>query len=336
MNRIEPSALVAIVSAAMALAPPVIATAPADAQEPAMTTTEIRDRAAITETIENIARGADLRQWASVRASFAPLVTLDYGQPEALSPAAVVERWEPLLEAFDGTQHSLSDLAIRIDGDRASASSTFLATHWMAGVNHGEVWTLAGRYEHDLVRAADGWRVTRMRMVPGESSGNAALLAEAQRRAAAAAPEGRAVVEAFFQRLEAFDIAGVAALFDANGRQVMPYSPEGFPDELVGPEAVFNQSKGMPENYRAMRFTDRTIRALESPGEFFVTYRGEIELRNGGRYDNTYAALFRIEAGRIVEFVEYFDPIILKRAFGESLQSNFNVTPRGGRCRGYP
>lgn len=325
MNHVRNSALVAIAVVAFATAPTLLASVVTGATESTMTTTDRRDRAAIAETIENIARGADLRQWASVRASFAPQVTLDYGQPETLSPSAVIERWEPLLEAFDGTQHMLSELSIRVDGDSAAANSTFLATHWMAGAEGGDVWTLAGRYEHDLVRAADGWRVTRMRMVPGESTGNTALLAEAQRRAAAAAPEGRAVVEAFFTRLEAFDIAGVAALFDARGRQVMPYSPEGFPDELVGPDAVFNQYKGMPDNYRAMRFPDLTIRELESPGEFFVTYRGEIELRDGGRYDNTYAALFRIERGRIVEFVEYFDPIVLQRAFGESLQSNFNV-----------
>ena len=314
------------IAIAILVTPPALTASTSDASpDITMTTAENRDRAAIAETIENIARGADLRQWAIVRASFAPQVTLDYGQPETLSPSAVVERWEPLLEAFDGTQHAISDLDIQVQGDRATTRSTFLATHWMDAANDGNVWTLAGRYEHELIRANDGWRVTRMRMVPGESTGNAGLLEEAQRRAAVAKPEGRAVVEAFFTLLEAFDIAGVAALFDAKGRQVMPFSPEGFPDELVGPDAVFNQYKGMPDNYRAMRFPDLTIRELEAPGEFFVTYRGEIELKDGGRYDNTYAALFRIQNGHIIEFVEYFDPIVLQRAFGESLQSNFNV-----------
>ena len=73
-----------------------------------------------------------------------------------------------------------------------------------------------------------------------------------------------------------------------------------------------------------MRFP-REIIATEEASRFLVRYTGSIELKAGGRYDNTYVGLFTLRDGRIAEFVEYFDPIILQKAFGNRLQQNFNV-----------
>lgn len=286
-----------------------------------------RDRAAILETVENVARGADLHQWDVVRASFAPSVTLNYGTPETLSPGDIVERWEPLLEAFDATQHALSDVIVQVDGDAATARSRFRATHLMKGAAGGDVWTLEGRYEHRLVRAATGWKITAMTMTPEASSGNAGLLELAQQRAAAGTvrARNRRIVQAFFERLEAFDIEGFVALFAPDGRQSMPFSPAGFPTRLEGRDAIRNQYRGLPENFTSMRFPDRVVRDLADPTMFVATYRGSIALKSGGRYDNTYIGLFTVRDGQIVEFVEYFNPITLQDAFGAQLTSNFNV-----------
>jgi len=159
---------------------------PISTDRPSIAPAEERTTAAITDAILAIARGADRRDWHEVATAFAPSVVLDYGTPERLTPAEIVGRWQPLLEAFDATQHQLSDLAIRLTGDRATATSRFLATHLLAGAGAaGDVWSLEGRYEHDLARDAAGhWHVTRMRMIPGASTGNTGLLALAQARAA--------------------------------------------------------------------------------------------------------------------------------------------------------
>lgn len=309
--------------------------------EPSEPTQEIpmshaqRDRAAVIKTLETIASGADLHQWDAVSASLASEVELDYGTPERLTPEQIIARWRPLLSAFDATEHALSDVEVTVEGDHASARSRFRAMHHLRGAPGGELWALAGRYEHELARGPAGWKVTRMRMIPGESSGNTGLLEVAQeraRRAPAAALEGaalrdrnRAVARAFFARLEAFDIEGFAALFAPEGAQIMPFSPEGFPRRLVGREAIFNQYRGMPQNFTSMRFPDLVIHDLVDPARFFATYRGEISLRAGGHYNNTYAGLFLVRDGKIVEFQEYFDPIVLQRAFGVELGSSFNV-----------
>lgn len=148
----------------------------ASAPEPVAMKPQDRNRAAVIEVVIQIARGADLHLWNSVRAGFAPQVVLDYGSAETLTPSDIVARWQPLLEALDATQHTLSDMEVTINGDKATVRSAFRAVHWLQGAAGGDVWTLTGRYEHDLVRQSDGWQITRMKMIPGGSTGNDRLL----------------------------------------------------------------------------------------------------------------------------------------------------------------
>jgi ketosteroid isomerase-like protein len=318
---------------------------PSPADDNALPSPAGRDQTAVAAVVTAIAEGADLHQWTAVRAAFAPEVRLDYGTPEQLTPAAVVGRWQPLLEALDATQHQVSDLAVRVDGDRATTTSRFQATHVLRGASGGDVWVLTGRYEHALVRTPAGWQVTAMRMVPEGSSGNATLIDQARARAAGppagrrapASPDvaadtagererNRATVRAFFATLEALGSGEqVAALFAEDGRQVMPFAPGGFPRTLDGRGAIARQYGGLPAAYTAMRFPDLVVRDLASPTEFFATYRGDITLQGGGKYDNEYAGHFVVRGGRIVEFTEYFNPIVLQRAFGDRLQGTFSV-----------
>lgn len=295
------------------------------------------DKDAIANIVETIAWGADLHQWDAVRAAFAEEAILDYGTPERLTPEQIIGRWQPLLEAFDGTRHALSEMKIQINGGKASVETRFDARHILKGAPGGDWWRLTGRYEHDLVKTPDGWKVTRMRMIPDQSTGNAKLAEGAQQRAAqprgteaeALRAKNREVVHTFFQRLEAFDIEGFANLFAEDGRQIMPFSPEGLPKSLERRTAVFNQYKDMPRNFTRMRFPDLVIQDLADPGRFFATFRGEIGLRSGGEYNNTYASLFVIRDGKIAEYYEYFDPIVFQKAFGAAPQDSFN----GGEVR---
>ncbi|AUX48800.1 uncharacterized protein SOCE26_103410 [Sorangium cellulosum] len=153
---------------------------------------------------------------------------------------------------------------------------------------------------------------------PPEGAAPSSSASEARER-------NRAVVHAFFARLEAFDIQGFAALFAETGRQVMPFSPEGFPKALDGRAAIFNQYRSMPDNFASMRFPDLVAHDMVDPSRFFVTYRGEIRLKSGAAYNNTYAGMFVIRDGQIAEYHEYFDPIVLQRAFGDALGATYNV-----------
>ncbi|WP_437517745.1 nuclear transport factor 2 family protein [Sorangium sp. So ce1099] len=184
-------ALGAAAAALIACASPTGAVHPGAQEVPVQNAT--RDRAAVMETIHNVARGADLRQWDTVRAAFAERVVLDYGVPELLTPEEIISRWQPLLSAFDSTQHVVREEQVSfVEPDLARVRSRFQAAHHLAGAAGGELWSLGGRYEHELARTPSGWKVTRMRMIPGESSGNAALIDRARERAGLAAPRGPA------------------------------------------------------------------------------------------------------------------------------------------------
>jgi ketosteroid isomerase-like protein len=64
----------------------------------------------------------------------------------------------------------------------------------------------------------------------------------------------------------------------------------------------------------------RTLYATEDPQFIFVKFRGIIEIRAGGTYENDYLGTFRLEKGKIVEYTEYFNPIVMARAFGIPLK----------------
>jgi uncharacterized protein len=133
------------------------------------------------------------------------------------------------------------------------------------------------------------------------------------------------VVQQFFAHLEAMDMEPFFALWASDGRQEMPFAPEGFPSLLDGIDAVRRQYGGLPDAYGRMVFPGLVLRPLEEPGWVFAEYGGQIELLSGGVYNNHYCGLFHIENGKIALFREYFNPIILQQSFGGNLSSTFSL-----------
>jgi alpha-beta hydrolase superfamily lysophospholipase len=141
------------------------------------------------ETVASIGRSADLRAWDIVEGAFTERVVLDYGTPDLLTPQDIVARWRPLLSAFDSTEHNIEPQSIeQLAPNRARIQSTFRAVHRLAQAPGGDTWILRGRYDHELLRDGERWRVSRMRMIPEQSSGNGALLDAARERAHLPAP----------------------------------------------------------------------------------------------------------------------------------------------------
>ena len=143
----------------------------------------VQDVTAIIQGAQRITQEADRRNWGALRESFAPRVVLDYGTPELLTPEEIVARWKPLLSEFDQTEHSVLIDAVRREEEYARVSATFRAAHRMDRVADGDEWILSGRYDYELMQFGGSWKVTRMRMIPGESTGNTRLVDEARSRA---------------------------------------------------------------------------------------------------------------------------------------------------------
>jgi uncharacterized protein len=159
------------------------------------TQNNIVDITAAEQLVNNVGSLADQRQWQELSQLFSTKVVLDYGYPELLSPQEVIDRWQPLLSQFDRTQHQLSDIRVREQDGRVLAEANFTATHTLEGVQGGNEWILSGRYEYELENQDGTLKVMRMRMIPGEASGNTAVFEAAQQRANITPPERNHTVE---------------------------------------------------------------------------------------------------------------------------------------------
>ena len=73
----------------------------------------------------------------------------------------------------------------------------------------------------------------------------------------------------------------------------------------------------------------RKIYATEDTDFFFVQFRGEIEIKVGGKYENDYLGTFRLKDGKIIEYTEYFNQAVMAKAF------NIKLKKRHSPCASY-
>lgn len=146
------------------------------------------DRAQIEEAVLRYGRSADRRDWEALISCFTEKVDVDYtsltgGEPERIAARdLVLGRWAPTFESLDATQHFTGPCTVSVNDDGATADAYFQAQHVLNGATGGEKWTLGGRYDFDLVRAGDGWRISAVTMTAMWDDGNRDLLAQAAAR----------------------------------------------------------------------------------------------------------------------------------------------------------
>jgi ketosteroid isomerase-like protein len=131
--------------------------------------------------------------------------------------------------------------------------------------------------------------------------------------------QNRKVVDTFFVALETQNFELLNEVFAEKGRQLNPYVPEGFPKSFDGRGAIYKQYSSLPASFGKMKFP-RTIYATENPNFFFVVFQGVIAIKAGGKYQNEYIGTFKVENNQIVEYTEYFNPIVMAKAFGIELK----------------
>ena len=94
--------------------------------------------------------------------------------------------------------------------------------------------------------------------------------------------KNRKIVDNFFIALEAQKFEMLKEVFTQNGKQFNPYSPEGFPKSFDGAEGIYKKYSGLAANFGQMKF-HRQIFATEDPNLFFAKFKGEIEIKAGGK-----------------------------------------------------
>ena len=288
------------------------------------------EKSAIQSVVTKVFVATDSKDWENVEAAFNEQVLLDYtsmagGEPASLTPNQITDSWKSILPGFDHTHHALSNFNVDVEGMEATVSHYGNAEHFIDLDHSEDVWTVVGTYDHHLVKTASGWKIDEMKFNLKYMDGNMDLPRIAQERVKGNKVESRSTaqrnketVKLFFQLLEREDIPAFINLFAENGRQVNPYASGLFPEGAEGREALTDYWSTVPSNFDGMQFPIEEIYAMEDPSLVYVKYTGKIKLKNdAGWYENNYYSTFKFDhQGKILEYVEIFNPIVAARGFG--------------------
>ena len=120
------------------------------------------DRQDIRDVLIRYATGIDRRDWPLFRTVFTDDCELDYGEiGHWRGIDAVVEFMVAAHEMAGHTLHRITNQAVSVDGDAATAQAyvdaLIMSQDNTSGVN------AAGFYDDELVRTDTGWRIRRRR-----------------------------------------------------------------------------------------------------------------------------------------------------------------------------
>jgi hypothetical protein len=150
------------------------------------------DREEIQETVYKYATGIDTRDFELYRSIFTDEVEIDFSSysPEmggamTMPADAWVAGLKGLFPGLDGTQHSMSNPRITIDGDKATCIVYMQAEHFLANSEGDNSHAIGGYYTDQLVRTEDGWKVCAVKLTILWQRGNKAVMTMGAAKAAA-------------------------------------------------------------------------------------------------------------------------------------------------------
>jgi uncharacterized protein len=115
-------------------------------------------------------------------------------------------------------------------------------------------------------------------------------------------------VQAYFRLQTEKNLDTWFDLWSPDGVFIIPYAPAGFPDRIEGRSRLEPLYRQLFEGYGELRYHELEIRPLLDPNAFVATWVTDVDLRAGGRYVNKLIAMFELRDGKVVRYVEYFDP----------------------------
>ena len=119
------------------------------------------DRLEINDLLTRYAHSVDSKDWVLYRSVFTDDAFIDYESAGGIKgDREAVANWlETTMAGFPMTQHLISNIDVKIDGDRASVRAMFYNP---MGMPSGKTFWCGGFYNHSLVRTADGWKSQRL------------------------------------------------------------------------------------------------------------------------------------------------------------------------------
>ena len=142
------------------------------------------DSAKIIAVVSSIPLAVGIGRYDIAEAAFAPEIVIDAtslrgGEPQPVTPAALMDAWRGLVPGFDATRHELSGIEARVDGDTAEATAR---VDGRRRIGEALRWPI-GVYRWRLGRIAGRWKVKAMTFDLTQEIGDRGLVAVAADRA---------------------------------------------------------------------------------------------------------------------------------------------------------
>jgi hypothetical protein len=122
-------------------------------------------RQQVIETIDELFLATDRKDWAGVRAVFAPRVRFDMSSAGG-GPAAertgeeIAAVWEQGLAAIQAIHHQAGNYRVQVNGDRADAFCYGIAYHYLPKQSGRDTRVFVGSYDFELERDSGRRRIT--------------------------------------------------------------------------------------------------------------------------------------------------------------------------------
>lgn len=308
--------------------------------EKVMNTTETQqmdiatEKTGIQTVAERLFSATDQRDWENVKSTMTDSVYVDYtslgGEAGFKTPETIVNGWQQLLPGFDRTVHQIHNFAIWIAGNRATATFDGIAVHYLENRD----WTVFVGYDTEYIKENGAWKLARIDASLYDQAGDISLpqlaLKHVQEGNSSAFnkadPQKIAIIQNFFQALEARKLENVLSSFTTNATQIMPLAPGNFPKQLTGIAAIKNQYTGImgyEQSYDIEYFT------TQNPDAYIARYQGTITTNEGKPYNNSYVGIFTLKDDKITNFVEYFNPNILLNGWPGLKPAHYSVHQAG-------
>lgn len=136
---------------------------------------DLLDRAAVVDLTIDYCTALDTRDWPALRSVFADDATARLGRTDHDGIDDISERCHAALRRLDSSQHMVTNHRVVVDGDRATCTCQVQAQHTRADATGGPNYTVGGRYDDELVRKPEGWRITRRVLTVLWTDGNPAV-----------------------------------------------------------------------------------------------------------------------------------------------------------------
>lgn len=118
------------------------------------------DRMEIIDVLGRYCWALDTKDFEQLREVFVPDATARLGGSDQAGIDEIIERVSTALSRFEASQHLIGTYQITVDGDSATSRAHLQAQHiWPPGHEHRHLM-VGGKYEDELVRTAEGWRIT--------------------------------------------------------------------------------------------------------------------------------------------------------------------------------